>query len=133
MELKVLALGRKSVICRVSNALAEINVSITEQNNNSDAIKLLRKERFDLSLIDGQLENLKSTCDRINWQCRVPIVVITNNNETDWRILKTMDIDGFIPVEAGNSEILAYFNSIARRYNVGPYYSSTTPAKLNKG
>ena len=115
MEFKVLALGRKSVTRRVSDALADSNVSITVQSNYSDAIRLLQKERFDLSLVDSHLDNLQSTCDRITWQCRVPVVVIVNGKETDWSILKTMDIDGFIPVEAGNTEILAYFNSIARR------------------
>jgi DNA-binding response OmpR family regulator len=120
MELKVLVLGRKNVVRRVSNALVNSGVSITTQNDVSDAIALLKKEKFDLTLVDGYMDNLESTCYRITWQCRVPVVLIVNGKATDWNLLKTMDIDGFIPEEASNSEILAYFNSIIRRKDCRP-------------
>ena len=58
MELKVLILGRKSVVRRVSNALVNSGVSISAQNDISDAIALLKKEKFDLTLVDGYMDNL---------------------------------------------------------------------------
>jgi DNA-binding response OmpR family regulator len=120
MELKVLVLGRRSVTRRISNALIEGEVSIMLQYDIDDAITLLKKEKFDLTLVDGCMDNLESICYRITWQCRVPVVLIVNSKETDWNLLKTMDIDGFIPEEAGNAEILAYFNSIVRRKDCRP-------------
>jgi CheY-like chemotaxis protein len=115
MELKVLVLGRKSVTRRVFNALIDSSVSITLQNDVSDAIVLLKNERFDLTLVDGYMDNLESVCYRLTWQGRVPVVLLVNGKETDWNLLKTMDIDGFIPDDGGKSEIVAYFNSITRR------------------
>jgi DNA-binding response OmpR family regulator len=120
MELKVLVLGRRNVSHRVYNALANSDVSIIVQNDISDAIALLKIERFDLALVDGGMNNLESTCYRITWQCRVPIVVLVDGNGMDWNLLRTMDIDGFIPEGAGKAEILAYFNSITRRIECRP-------------
>jgi DNA-binding response OmpR family regulator len=115
MKIKVLAMGRKNVTLRVSNAIIDSQVDITVQNDISDAINLLKKERFELILMDGYLDNLESVCYHITRQYEVPVVLVINGKEADWDHLNTLDIDGFIPEEGGNAEILAYFNSIARR------------------
>jgi DNA-binding NarL/FixJ family response regulator len=125
MEIKVLAMGRKNVTLRVSNALIDSRVGITVQNDISDAINLLKKDRFDLVLMDGCLDNLESVCYHITKQYRVPVVLVVNGKEADWNHLKTLDIDGFIPEEGSNSEILAHFNSIARRKERIPAFSKT--------
>ncbi len=115
MEIKVLAMGRKNITLRVSNALIDSRIGITVQNDISDAINLLKKDRFDLVLIDGYLDNLESVCYHITRQYRVPVVLVVNGKEADWNHLKTLDVDGFIPEEGGDAEIMAYFNSITRR------------------
>ncbi len=120
MEIKVLAMGRKTVTRRISNALVGSEVSITVQNDVSDAIVLLKKEKFNLILMDGYMDNLESICYHVTKQYRVPVVLVVNGKEADWNHLKTLDIDGFIPEEGGNAEILAYFNSIARRQDHRP-------------
>jgi len=120
MELKVLVLGRRNVSRRVYNSLADNAVSIIVQNDIAEAITLLQNEKFDLALVDGGIDNLESICYRITWQCRVPIIVLVSGKEADWNLLKTMDIDGFIPEGAGKAEILAYFNSIVRRIDCRP-------------
>ncbi len=66
------------------------------------------------------MDNLDSICYRLTWLFKVPVVLIVNSQETDWNLLKTMDIDGFIPEEGGRTEILAYFKSIARRLERRP-------------
>jgi CheY-like chemotaxis protein len=66
------------------------------------------------------MDNLDSICYRLTWLFRVPVVLVVNSQETDWNLLKTLDVDGFIPEEGGSTEILAYFKSIARRLECRP-------------
>jgi DNA-binding NarL/FixJ family response regulator len=125
MEIKVLAMGRRNVTLRVSNALIDSRVGITVQNDISDAINLLKKDRFDLVLMDGYMDNLESVCYHITRQYRVPVVLVVNGKEADWNHLKTLDIEGFIPEEGRDAEILTYFNSIARRQTYQTVASNT--------
>jgi CheY-like chemotaxis protein len=66
------------------------------------------------------MDELESTCYRITWQCRLPVTLIINGTETDWNLLRRLDVDGFIPEEAGNTELVSYFTSIASRKDTRP-------------
>jgi DNA-binding response OmpR family regulator len=120
MGLKVLALGRKIVNRRVSQALTDSGISLTLKNDTSEAVAALRQEKHDLVLIDGYMDDLESTCYRITWQCRLPIALIINGTEKDWSLLRKLDADGFIPESAGQTELVSYFTSIARRKDTRP-------------
>jgi len=120
MELKVLALGRKTVTRRVTQALAASGIALSCRNDASEAVALLKKEKYDLALVDGYMDELESTCYRITWQCRLPVALIINGSETDWNLLRRLDVDGFIPEEAGHTELVSYFTSIARRKDARP-------------
>jgi DNA-binding response OmpR family regulator len=120
MALKIMVLGRKTVNRRVSQSLTGTGLYVTCLNEISEAITLLRKEPHDLALVDGYMEDLESACYRITWQCRLPVALIINGSATDWSLLRRLDVDGFIPEEAGNTELVAYFTSIAQRKVVRP-------------
>jgi DNA-binding response OmpR family regulator len=120
MELKVLALGRKTVTRRVAQALADSGIFLTFKNDTSEAIALLKKEKYDLALLDGYMDELESACYRITWQCRLPVALIINGSETDWTLLRRLDVDAFIPEEASHTELVTYFTSIARRKDTRP-------------
>lgn len=114
MKLKILALGKKNVIGRISRALHGTDFIITSSNKVSDAINLLRTEKFDLALVDGYMDDVEATCYRFTWLFHTPIAVVINGTQDDWDILRKLDVDGFIPEEAANVELISYFNAIAR-------------------
>jgi DNA-binding response OmpR family regulator len=114
MELRLLALGKKNVIGRITRALNGSDIAITSCNEVSDALNLLRKEKFDLALVDGYMDDIEATCYRITWLYRTPIAVVINGNQDDWDVLRKLDADGFIPEEAANVELVGYFTAIAR-------------------
>jgi DNA-binding response OmpR family regulator len=120
MKLKILVLGSKNIVRRVANSLVNTDIEIGYRQNISDAITAIKNEKFDLALVDSSLENLESACYRITWQCRIPVVLIIKGTSTDWKVLRSMDADGFIPEEANNMELMAYFTSIASRKNCHP-------------
>lgn len=120
MKMKVLALGKRSVTQRVVRALAESDVEVVCQSETKDAINCLHAEHFDLVLVDGYMKDMESTCYRISWLCHTPIVLIINGTQADWGLLRNLDVDGFIPEEAGNMELMAYFNSIIHRTDCKP-------------
>ncbi|HSW58572.1 MAG TPA: response regulator [Dehalococcoidales bacterium] len=120
MGIRVLALGRKSVTRRVAQALAGQDLVLSLINNISEAVIALKKEKFDLTLIDGYMEELEHICTRITWQCRLPVILIINGQDTDWNLLRRLDVDGFIPDESSGSEAVAYFKSVIRSKNPRP-------------
>ncbi len=120
MGLTVLALGRKTVTRRVAQTLASSGITLSIKNDVSAAVSELKSGKYDLTLVDGYMDELESACNRITWQCRLPILLIINGSETDWNLLRRLDVDGFIPEESGNTELITYFTSIARRKEVRP-------------
>jgi CheY-like chemotaxis protein len=124
MPTKILALGRKSVIQRVSHSLSGRGVDLVTRTAVSEAIDLMKKDKFDLALVDGYLEDLETIRYRINWECSIPIALVIDGSQKDWDLLRSMDIDGFIPEEARNiADLAAYFGSIIHR-------SESQPAKI---
>jgi DNA-binding response OmpR family regulator len=115
MKLKVLAIGKTSVTRRVARSLDGTGIEIICQSEMATALNLLRKEKFDLALLDGYGENLESDCYRITWQCRTPVALVIKGTEADWSILRNLDVDGYIPEEARNIELIAHFSAIAQR------------------
>jgi DNA-binding response OmpR family regulator len=115
MTMQVLTLGRQKVIERVVRSLAGNDISVTTCFSIEDAVANLKRQKFDLALIDGYLDDLQNVCNRITWQYRTPLVLIVNGSQADWEILRSLDVDGFIPEESSNIELVAYFNAIARR------------------
>jgi len=120
MEPKVLILGKRNSTSRIYNALADSGIPLTVQNEIAEGMALVKTGKIDLVLLDSNTVNLESTCYRLVWQYRVPVVLIVNGKETDWNLVKTLDIAGVIPEEGSKAEILAYFNTIARRVNYHP-------------
>jgi|GEM_PF-5066023 len=114
MKLNILALGRKNVIGRIIRALNGSDISLTSRNEVSDALGLLKKEKFDLALVDGYMDDVEAICYRITWLYHTPIAVVINGKESDWDILRKLDVDGFIPEEASNVELISHFTAIAR-------------------
>jgi DNA-binding response OmpR family regulator len=115
MELKVLAIGNNNVTRRVARSLEGSGINFVCRNDFTEAVSLLKKEKFDLALMDGYSENLEANCYRITWQCRTPVALIIKGTEADWNILRSLDVDGYIPEEARNIELIAHFSAIARR------------------
>jgi DNA-binding response OmpR family regulator len=115
MSLKILAVGRKNLVRRLSDSLACAGIDIVDQPDISEAIIQLKKDKFDLALVDAYHPEVESVCRRISWQCRIPVVIIINETQVDWKLLRRLDVDGFISAETSGSEMVACINSIALR------------------
>jgi len=115
MKLKILVLGNKNVNRRVVDSLKNTEVELACETDIFSAVNRMRLEKYDLALIDSGMSDLESICHRINWLQQTPIALIIKGEAADWSTLKTYDVEGFIPEEAGNIEMIAYFQSIVRR------------------
>jgi CheY-like chemotaxis protein len=114
MKLNILALGRKNVIGRITRALDGSDIVLTTRDQVSDSFNLLKKVKFDLVLVDGYMDDMEAICYRITWLYHTPIALVINGKQSDWDILRKLDVDGFIPEEAGNVELINHFTAIAR-------------------
>jgi DNA-binding response OmpR family regulator len=115
MKLKVLVIGNQNANRRVASSLAESQIEVVCKSDATEAINLLKQEKFDLALVDAYLDNLESTCYRISWLTRTTVALILKGVENEWDKLHNLDVDGFIPEEARNMELVEYFQTICRR------------------
>jgi DNA-binding response OmpR family regulator len=115
MQLRVLSLGSNNVNRRVADSLTGSQIELICQTDESEAIHQMAKSKFDLALVDGNINDLATTCSRINWICRTPIAMLIEEDQTDWKKLGDLDVDGFISREANKMEMVAHFQTIARR------------------
>jgi len=117
--LRVLVISKRNLARKVADSLEGSGMDIAFTSGISDAIFKLKAEKFDLALLDAYMDDLESACYRINWQCRTPVALIIKGSHQDWNLLRSLDVEGFIPEEAETTELYAHFSAIARKGNPG--------------
>jgi DNA-binding response OmpR family regulator len=116
MKLRIIALGNENVTRRITDSLAGDEVDLVCQSEVPQALDLLKREKFDLALIDSGMKNVGPICYRITWLCQTSVALIIKNSLTDWSQLRSLDVDGFISEDSGSIEILAQLKAIVRRH-----------------
>jgi DNA-binding response OmpR family regulator len=115
MRYRVLSIAGKNVNHRLADSLIGTQIELVCQTDIPQAIDQLNREKFDLVLIDEDIQDLGMTCFRINWFCRIPVALMIKGDREDWNKLNSLDVDGFIPREVDNMESIAHFQTISRR------------------
>ncbi len=78
--------------------------------------------RLDLSMaiVDFSTRHAVSDCRYLRKSCDIPVVAALPDNDTSWKRLRRVDVDGFILRDAGPLEITARLNAILRRCQRNP-------------
>ncbi len=113
MPLKIIAIGNKKINCQIARLLSGSGIDLVYRSEVAQSLELLKREKFDLALIDGYMNNVESTCFRVTWLYHTPVALIINGNQGDWDLLRNLDVDGFIPDEAGRIDIISHFTEIS--------------------
>jgi PleD family two-component response regulator len=80
-----------------------------------EVVMRLKREKFELAVVDNHFQDLAATCYRINCLWNTPLALIRGKAESRWDNIRFLDIDGYIPVEANKSELFSYFEEITLR------------------
>lgn len=114
MQSRIMAIGSQPVAQRIAATLAGSDLEIICLSEVSEAIALLKQEKFGVVLVDACSNDVESTCTRIIWLCRTPVIAVIKGDQPDAGELRFLDADGFVSQEANSTELISKIRAVAR-------------------
>ena len=110
-----MAIGTSSVTGRLISALAGSDFELVCPSELLEALILLKRGRFDLVTVDCPLEAAEATCHRLSKAGDAPVVLMVGQKQRDWKRMRSLDVDGYIPDEVNGPELAARLKAVSRR------------------
>ena len=115
--MRILAFGSEIMIRRLTASLAGDGTEVLGLSEMREAVALLKQERFDLAVVDSLIGEAGAFCHCVSELGCVPVAVMIREAQVDWRKLRPLDADGFIPDWVGRAELAARLRAIVRRWS----------------
>ena len=81
-------------------------------NTNSN---LYLENKYDLAIVDSQSNNATMACRYIRENWDIPLVLVVDSLQADWKGLKPIEADGYIPNVNKDRELTARSRALLRR------------------
>jgi DNA-binding response OmpR family regulator len=118
MELKILALGSQEITQWIYNSfLGRKYFHIACLNEVTEAISLLKSEKYNLVIVDNEIRDIENTCFRLFWLGRVPVAVVAKDNQSNLEYLRNVGVNGFISYQADPNSLATEVEWIIRACN----------------
>jgi two-component system response regulator VicR len=108
-------LGNDLLAQRLALTLGREGIRVTHATQLPVAVSQLRKKKFDLAIVDSSLESADEICARIMEQHSVPVALMVDESEADWKRVCLIKTDGFLTEGASDTELIARIKAILRR------------------
>ncbi len=115
--MRILAFGNEIMTRRLTASLTGDGIEVVGLSEMRDAVALLKQERFDLAVVDSLIGEAGAFCHCVSELGCVPVAVMIREAQGDWRKLRSLDADGFIPDWVGRAELAARLRAIVRRWS----------------
>jgi DNA-binding response OmpR family regulator len=112
---KIAALGSTFHIERLCSSISSPAIIITRLPNVPEALDILKRESFNVVVIDSLHEEAQLACQSISKVSLIPIALLVTDKGTNWDKVYYWNVDGYVSEESGNTEILARIKAISRR------------------
>jgi DNA-binding response OmpR family regulator len=114
-KIKILAVGSQIMLHRLTARLDQDEISLKACTSTGEIPQILEQEHFDVVIIDDLFNDTEAICQNASQAGKPPVAVLFRKSETDWKKLRTLDVDGFFPDEAGRPELMARIRAFSRR------------------
>ena len=91
-----------------------IETQIIEEDFNT-LTNLSLDEEYDLAIVDSRLADANRACRYIRENWDLPLILIVDSSQADWRGLKPIEADGYIPDVNKDGELNARGQALLRR------------------
>jgi DNA-binding response OmpR family regulator len=115
LKLKILAFGSQIMLHRLTARVDKDEVSLTDCSEASAAENILGKEQFDMVIVDNLVKDAEAICQDVFDAAKVPVALMLRESGADWRKLRKLNVDGYLPDEAGSAELMARIKAFSRR------------------
>jgi DNA-binding response OmpR family regulator len=127
---KIAAIGDTLSIERLCSSMAGSAIIATHLTEIPEAIELLKRESFDVVVVDSLYEEAQLACKSIAEISLIPIALLVKDRETNWDRICRWNVDGYVPEESGHIEMLARIRAISRRKS---FKSTTQKVEIASG
>lgn len=117
MGMRILAFGNGIMARRLTASLVNDEIEVVDPSEMREAVALLKQGRFDLAIVDSLIGEAGAFCHCVSELGCVPVAVMIREAQVDWRKLRPLDADGFIPDWVGRAELAARLRAIVRRWS----------------
>jgi len=114
--MRIMAIGAKALTRRLISALAGSGFELVCPSEVLEVVTLLKQGKFDLVAMDSLAKGVETTCRRIRETGSVPIVLMINQQQPDWKEMQSLDINGYIPQGVNGAELVARLRAVLRRF-----------------
>ena len=114
--MRIIATGTKFITRRLILALVGSEFELVCPSDLVEVITLLKQGKFDLVVVDSLAKGVETTCRRIREVGSVPIVLMINQKQPDWKEMQSLDINGYIPRGVNGVELVARLRAVSRRF-----------------
>lgn len=115
--MRVIVYGHKRAAKKLKAFLAKEGIEV-EYSAAAPSTNLASQVpcEFDLAIVDSQGGNTEATCRHFREFCDIPLVLIVNKKQANWKELQSLDVDGYLPEDAENGELAARLKALLRRF-----------------
>jgi len=102
----------KTLSAMLKNEGIELQTLEDDFNVNSN---LYLDDKYDLAIVDSRSDNANVACRYIRENWDIPLVLVVDSLQADWKGLKPIEADGYIPSINKDRELSARSRALLRR------------------
>ena len=117
--MRALIYGNKSIDKSLSAILKNEGIETQKLRGDFITTDLCKEEKYDLAIVDSRSHNANKACHYIRENWDIPLVLVVDPLDTDWKHLKSIEVDGYIPDVTKDRELTARSRALLRRLILG--------------
>ena len=114
--MRIMTIGNKPVIKRLNTALDGSDIELICPSDLFEAIAMLNQDKFDLVMMDSLTEEAEDILRHINEVGSIPVVLMIERKQQDWKKMQSLNVDGYILQEVNVAELIARLRAVSRRF-----------------
>ena len=122
--MRVIVFAGETIGQSAVDSLVKEGISIASASDGIAAVNMLKRERFDVALVDSLAEGVEVACCCISKLFKIPVILLVNESDVDWKRLQLLEPDGYICGGTSGAEMAARLWAVMRRQReqVGNYW-----------
>jgi DNA-binding response OmpR family regulator len=129
LSLNVLAFGSQIMLSRLNDLLETEDINIYGFSDPLKTLDLLGNVSFDLIIVENQAVNAEAVLRTTFCFAEAPVAILLQESAADWRKLRNLPVDGYLPDGVSKTEFIARLRALIRRRPI--YHRLLSPNMRN--
>lgn len=113
--MKVVVFASDEIRQSITASLAREGVAAAGASDGIAMVNLLRRDRFDVAVVDSLAEGVEVACCCLNKLFDTPVLLLVRGEKVDWKKLELMKPSGYLLEGTSGPETVARLWSVLRR------------------